>query len=168
MSKRASRSVQVFSPANEGVSGDDYVAAHPSSAKPIMDESNDIKTFLDGSPFAVVGASRDRDKYGNKVLRCYLQNNRQAYPVHPKESEIEGVTCYANLAAVPEELHGVSIITPPAVSQHVVREAIELGIRHLWFQPGSEHEEAIEEARAAGLSVIAHGPCLLVALGYQE
>ena len=130
--------------------------------------SDSIQTFLDDSPFAVVGASRDRQKYGNKVLRSYMQNERSVYPVHPKESEIEGLRTYASLADLPETPHGVSIITPPAISAGVVDQAIELGISRLWFQPGSEDDEAIERARDAGIEVIAHGPCLLVALGYRE
>ena len=133
-----------------------------------MDERSDIQAFLDGSPFAVVGASKDRSKYGNKVLRAYLQKQLVAHPVHPKESEIEGRACAPDLASLPQPLHGVSIITPPAISAQVVDQALALGIQNLWFQPGSEDAQAIEKARAAGVNVIAYGPCLLVALGYRE
>ena len=133
-----------------------------------MNDQNDIQTFLDGTVFAVVGASKDREKYGNKVLRSYLQADRVAHPVHPREAQIEGRACFASLSDIPGEVDGVSIITPPAISAAVTREALSLGIKRLWFQPGAEHEEAIEEARAAGAMVIANGPCVLVALGYRE
>ena len=127
-----------------------------------------IEQFLGGSPHAVVGASQDRSKYGNKVLRCYLQHQRPAYPVNPKATEIEGQTAYADLASIPGAVHGVSIITPPAVTAQVVEQAAELGIQHLWMQPGAESRQAAERAEALGLNVIPGTSCLLVVLGYQD
>ena len=137
-----------------------------------MDSMKDVRAavdrFLAGESFAVVGASNNRSKYGNKVLRAYLQNGREVYPVHPTEASIEGVKAYPDLASLPRPVHGVSIVTPPAVTERVVEEACKLGIRHLWMQPGAESEAAVERARACGAEVIAGGPCVLVALGYRE
>jgi predicted CoA-binding protein len=127
-----------------------------------------IETFLGGEPFAVVGASPDRGKYGNKVLRAYLQDGRNAYPVNPHVKEVEGLTCYPDLASLPESVHGVSIITPPPVTENIVEQAAELGIRHLWMQPGAESPAAIQRAKQAGIQVIAGGPCLLVTLGFWD
>ena len=104
----------------------------------IMDDSKRIEMFLDGSPFAVVGASTDRAKYGNKVLRVYQQNSREVYPVNPRAQEIEGLKAYADLASLPVVPHGISIITPPAVTEQVIEEAGELGVTHAWMQPGAE------------------------------
>jgi predicted CoA-binding protein len=133
-----------------------------------MGLNEQIREFLDGTPFAVVGASRDRAKYGNKVLRCYQQDGRRALPVNPSEKEIEGELVFASLSAIPEPVHAVSIITPPPVTERIVEEAAKLGIRHLWMQPGAESEEAVERAEELGLSVIAGGPCVLVVLGFRE
>ena len=127
-----------------------------------------VLSFLESGPFAVVGASTDRDKYGNKVLRCYMQHGREVYPINPKEPEVEGLQAYPSLAALPVKPRGISIITPPAVTERVVREAAALGVRHLWMQPGAESIEAIQAAESLGLDVIAGGPCLLVVLGYHE
>lgn len=124
-----------------------------------------INAFLAGTPFAVVGASNSREKYGNIVLRRYWQAGRTAYPVNPSATVVEGQPCYPNLAALPSKVHGVSIVTPPAVSASIVDQALQLGIQYLWFQPGAEHEGAIAKAREAGVHVIAHGPCVLVVLG---
>lgn len=128
-----------------------------------------IEAFLAEGPWAVVGASTNRAKYGNKVLRAYLQADRgPVYPVNPRANEIEGVAAYPDLASLPETPHGVSIITPPAITEHVVAEAIEAGVQHLWMQPGAESDAAVAAAEEAGLSVISGGPCVLVVLGYRE
>jgi predicted CoA-binding protein len=127
-----------------------------------------IEKFLAGSPHAVVGASTDRAKYGNKVLRAYLQNKREVYPVNPNAAAVEGLTAYPDLMALPVVPHGISIITPPEVTEGIVVQAVELGIEHIWMQPGAESDEAVRRAEAAGINVIHSGPCLLVVLGYRE
>ena len=127
-----------------------------------------IQSFLAQKRFAVVGASQDRSKYGNKVLRVYQQNERDAVPINPNATEIEGVTAYPDLASVPGTIDAVSIITPPAVTEHVVEMAIARGIKHIWMQPGAESQKAIRTAEAAGANVIASGPCILVSLHYRE
>jgi len=128
-----------------------------------------IRDFLAQGPWAVVGASTNRAKYGNKVLRCYLQNGKTpVYPVNPRATEIEGVRAYPDLAALPERARALSIITPPAITEGVVEDALRLEIGHLWMQPGAESARAVERAEAAGLDVISGGPCLLVVLGYRE
>jgi predicted CoA-binding protein len=123
-----------------------------------------IEAFLAGKVFAVAGASRDRSKYGNRVLRCYVRDGRTVHPVNPNADEVEGLRCWPDLASVPEPVHGVSLVTPPDVTESVVDDALRLGIKHLWMQPGAESPAAIRRAEAAGASVIAHGPCLLVTL----
>ena len=127
-----------------------------------------IDDFLAGDKYAVVGASTDRAKYGNKVLRAYGQAGKTAFPVHPKADVLEGLKSYPNLSSLPEAVDGISIITPPAITENVVQEAIQTGVRRIWMQPGAESVAAIEAAQAAGIDVIAGGPCLLVAVGYRE
>jgi len=133
-----------------------------------MDAQVAIEEFLAGKVFAVAGASTNREKYGNKVLRAYLQNDLIAWPIHPSEGEIEGVSVSPDLASLPEPVHGLSIITPPAVTEILVEEAAEAGIKRIWMQPGAESNTAIARAKDLGMTVIAGGPCLLVALKYVE
>lgn len=127
-----------------------------------------IAAFLAAPAFGVAGASKNRDKYGNKVLRCYQMNGRKVVPVNPVETEIEGVACVRSVTELPDEVTSLSIITPPQVTEKVVAHAIAGGIRSLWMQPGAESAAAIAAAEAAGLEVIADGSCLLVVLGYRE
>jgi uncharacterized protein len=132
------------------------------------DRVNAIGEFLRQKSFAVVGASVDRTKYGNKVLRCYLQHGRDAVPVNPKDAVVEGVTAFKSLSEIPAPPDAISIITPPKITESVVEEAGRLGIKHVWMQPGAESEAAVAKARSLSMNVIAGGPCLLVALGFRE
>ena len=133
-----------------------------------MNEQQRIEAFLAGEVFAVVGASKNREKYGNKVLRAYVQNGKQVVPVNPRETEIEGLACRADLASIEGRVDGVSIITPPAVTEKVIDQVAAAGIKHVWMQPGSESPGAIDRAEALGLNAIGGGPCILVALRYRE
>ena len=127
-----------------------------------------IETFLAADAFGVVGASNNRDKYGNKVLRCYQLNDRKVVGVNPHETVIEGVHCVPVVTDLPAEVTSISIITPPAVTEQVVAQAATNGIRNVWMQPGAESSAAVATCEAAGINVIADGSCLLVVLGYRE
>jgi predicted CoA-binding protein len=127
-----------------------------------------IDEFLASEVFAVAGASTDRAKYGNKVLRVYQQNGRTVYPINPGASEVEGLPAVADVDALPEDVEALSIVTPPPITLRVVRAALSRGIRQLWMQPGAEHDEAVAEAESAGANVVHGGPCVLVALGFRE
>ena len=127
-----------------------------------------IEQFLASPVFGVVGASTNQDKYGNKVLRCYQQNNRSVIPVHPKEKQIEGLDCVTSVTALPKEVQSISIITPPKITGKVVEQAATHGIKNIWMQVGSESPEAVQYCEEQGLNVIADGSCVLVVLGYHE
>jgi len=126
-----------------------------------------IQQFLAAPAFGVVGASTNRDKYGNKVLRCYLQNGRKVTPVNPNEASIEGSTCVASITDLPSEVQSISMITPPAVTAKLVPLAIEKGIKNIWMQPGAEDADAVALCLEKGVNVIADGSCLLVVMGYH-
>jgi predicted CoA-binding protein len=133
-----------------------------------MTIAEQIEAFLGADAFGVVGASANRDKYGNKVLRCYQQNQRRAIPVNPAATEIEGLASLPSVDRLPDEAASISIITPPQVTEKVVEQAIARGIRNVWMQPGAESEQAVKACRQAGINVIADGSCLLVVMGYRE
>lgn len=132
----------------------------------MMDEA--IRQFLAAEVVAVAGASANPAKFGNKVLRCYLQAGRRVIPINPREARIEGIDCVAAVAELPAEVQSLSIITPPAITEQVVAAAIAKGIRHIWMQPGAESPAAVENCRRHGVNVIADGSCVLVVLGYHD
>lgn len=133
-----------------------------------MTVDQQIEQFLAASAFGVVGASTNREKYGNKVLRCYQQNNRQVIPVNPNEAQVEGIDSVPSVADLPEAVNSISIITPPKITEKVVEQAAAKGIQNIWMQPGAESPVAIKFCEQRGLNVIADGSCLLVVLHYHE
>lgn len=133
-----------------------------------MSVQEQINQFLSAAAFGVAGASSNRQKYGNRVLRCYQQNGKRVVPVNPKETEIEGLACVAAVDGLPADVTSLSMITPPAVTEQIVPLAIAHGIRNIWMQPGAESPAAVALCREKGVNVIADGSCLLVVLGYHE
>ncbi|AWN74329.1 CoA-binding protein [Legionella anisa] len=127
-----------------------------------------IETFFQSKAFAVIGASSNREKYGNKVLRCYLVNGKKAYPVNPKEDSIEGIQVIHSVSELPNEVESISIITPPAITEKIVEEAIKKGVKNIWMQPGAESNSAIQNCKQHKINIIAGGPCILVVLNYTD
>ena len=127
-----------------------------------------LDRFFASEAFGVVGASANRLKYGNKVLRVYIQNGKRAIPVNPKEEEIEGLPCVADVSQLPDGVKSISVITPPEVTERVVDLAIAKGIGNIWMQPGAESSSAVKKCMENDINVIADGSCILVVLGYRE
>ena len=127
-----------------------------------------IARFLSSPAYGVVGASARPHKYGNKLLRCYQQNGRRAIPVNPREQVIEGADCVESVLDLPDDVKSISVITPPAVTERIVQQAISKGIENVWMQPGAESDASVEACQRVGINVIADGSCLLVVLGYRE
>jgi uncharacterized protein len=133
-----------------------------------MSMNERIGKFLAAEAFGVAGASTNRDKFGNKVLRCLLQNGRRVVGINPRDMVIEGTPCVASVADLPAEVKSLSVITPPAITEQVVEEAIAKGIENIWMQPGAQSPKAIAACEQHGINVIADGSCILVVLGYHD
>ncbi|KAJ8502428.1 hypothetical protein ONZ45_g8247 [Pleurotus djamor] len=123
------------------------------------------QTFLASPYYAVVGASKDKSKFGTKVLNWYKERTFQVTPVHPKEAELEGLQTKTSITDLPAPSEtSVSVITPPKVTLAILQQAKELSVPALWLQPGAEDEEVIKYIVENGLQdrVIYGGPCILV------
>ena len=112
---------------------------------------------------AVIGASKDRRKYGNKAVRAYEENGFRVLPVNPGETTIEGLQTYPSIDEVPEPLDYVSLYVPPAVGLKLLPAIAAKKPKELWLNPGSESDELIEAA--ADLHLRAIVACSIVALG---
>lgn len=126
-----------------------------------------IEDFLAAETYAVAGASARTHKYGYLVFKALLASGRTTYPLNPVTEEIEGHRAYPAIADLPEVPQSLSIITPPAVTQRIISEAIAAGVKNIWMQPGAQHPEASQAARDAGVNVIDDGSCILVLLSRE-
>ena len=90
---------------------------------------------------ALVGASNNRHKFGNRIYLDLRSKGYDVIPVNPKDKQIEGDLAYASIEMIEELPDIVNFVVPPPVAMKVAQEAVELGIKHLWFQPGSESNE---------------------------
>ncbi|MEN9327515.1 MAG: hypothetical protein RI947_323 [Candidatus Parcubacteria bacterium] len=100
---------------------------------------------------AVVGVSADPQKYGHKVFRDLLAGKYQVAAVNPKGGTILNQPVYTTLRNIPTVPDLVITVVPPAVTEAIVEECHELGIPHIWMQPGSSSEEAVRKAEAYGM-----------------
>ena len=124
-----------------------------------------IQEILATKNFAVVGASRDRQKFGFKVYQSLKRYGYNVFAVNPNATEIEGDSAYPLLDNVPEPIDCVVTVVPPEVTFEIVRQAGQLRIPKMWMQPGSESQSAVIEAYAQGIEVVFGGPCIMVEAG---
>jgi uncharacterized protein len=104
---------------------------------------------------AILGASADRSKFGNKSIRAHQQMGYTVYPVNPKGGEIEGFKVYRTLAEVPAgKLDRISVYLPPVIGLQALDEIAARGCVELWLNPGSDSPEVVEKARSLGLNVV--------------
>jgi len=115
---------------------------------------------------AILGASADRSKYGNKAVRAHRQQGYDVYPVNPRGGQIEGLRVYKSLADVMvEHLSRISVYLSPSVGITMLEEIAAKEHDELFFNPGSESDELMDQARELGLDPIL--ACSIVDLGVQ-
>jgi predicted CoA-binding protein len=102
---------------------------------------------------AVIGASRDRAKYGNKCVRAFATEGWEVYPVNPNADEVEGHRAYPTIRSVPGELQRISVYLPPEVTARAIPEIADKGAWEVWFNPGSADAEVLAKASEYGLAV---------------
>ena len=124
----------------------------------------EIQAILASDSFAVVGASRDPDKYGCLVYRSLKAAGKTALAVNPRATEVDGDPCWPSLSDLPQTPQAAVMVVPPPVTEAAVAECARLGITKVWMQPGAESEAAVAACRASGIQVVSGGPCIMVLL----
>ena len=123
---------------------------------------SDLAGVLDErNVFAVVGASRNPEKFGHKVFRDLLEAGYEVYPVNPKAAEVLGHKTYPDLRSLPKRPDVVVFVVPPRVTEALAPQCVELGVKYVWMQPGAESEEAIRMLEEAGIKVF-HNVCIMI------
>jgi predicted CoA-binding protein len=113
---------------------------------------------------AIIGASTNRNKYGNRAVRVFTRLGYQVFPVHPSAASIEGLPVYRSILEVPaNRLDRISIYLPPEAGLTVIEDVARKPAREVWLNPGAESPELIARGRALGLNVIV--ACSIVGAG---
>jgi len=120
-----------------------------------------LKNILKKKVIAVVGVSKDENKYGFKVFKDLLSKDLKVYGVNPNADFILGRKIYKKISEIPEKVDLVITVVPPNVTEKIVDECKALGINEIWMQPGSESEEAIKKAENFGMK-ITYNACIMV------
>ena len=112
---------------------------------------------------AVVGASSDRAKFGNKALRAFRAEGHTVIPINPNEREIEGLATYASVLDVPGPIDMATVYVQPEIALGLLAEFEQKNIPEIWINPGAESDELLLRARQRNLNVIA--ACSIIGIG---
>ena len=120
-----------------------------------------IEEFLKQKHFAIVGSFRNKSKYAYRIFKTLKEKGYGVYPVNPHRKEVEGLTCYRSIKDIPLSVDVACIVTPPAITEKVVKECREKGITRVWLQPGAESDEAIRFCQENGIKVV-YNVCVML------
>jgi predicted CoA-binding protein len=112
---------------------------------------------------AVIGASPDRRKFGNKALRAFREAGYRTIPINPHYDEIEGEKAYASVVDYPDTIDMATVYVPPEVGAQIVESLAQKGIGEVWFNPGSDSADVVTRARALGIRPIQ--ACSIIGIG---
>jgi len=112
---------------------------------------------------AVIGASNDRSKFGNKAFRAFVAEGHRVIPINPNETSVEGVATYPSVLDVPEPIDMATVYVPPEIGITLLDDLETKQIAEIWLNPGAESDELVAEARRRKLNVIE--ACSIVAIG---
>ncbi len=110
---------------------------------------------------ALVWASNDKSKYGNKILHNLISKWHLVLPVNPKEDFIETIKCYKSLSEIKNKIDVINLVTPPKVTLEVLKEVLNLWIKKVWCQPGASDEKVIEFLKANEFDYIVDA-CIMI------
>ena len=118
--------------------------------------------MLEKKVWAVIGANDNPEKYGNMIYKKLRAKGYKVYAVSPNYEEIEGDKCYKDISSLPEIPEVLNMVVSPKIGMAVIEQAIKLGVKNIWLQPGSHNEQLIELSENNGLNAVK--ACVLVAL----
>ena len=112
---------------------------------------------------AVIGASSNRQKFGNRAVRAYVQQGYTVIPINPHETSVEGLKAYSSVLDVPGSVDMASFYVPPEIGEQVIEEIARKGITEVWLNPGAESDALVARARALNIQPIV--ACSIIAIG---
>jgi predicted CoA-binding protein len=121
----------------------------------------DIKDFLSQKTIAMAGLSRNEKAFSTNIKKELTAKGYRIIPVNPNADRIGGDTCYPNLAAIPEKVGGVLVVTPAAQTEKIVRDAAAAGITRVWIQQGAQSDAAVVACKEKKLTSV-WGRCIMM------
>jgi uncharacterized protein len=112
---------------------------------------------------AIIGASANQEKFGNKAVRAFSQQGWTVYPINPKEENIEGLKAFKSVREIPTNVDEASIYLAPHLVPAILQEIAAKKIKRVWLNPGTESDDAIERAEELGIEAIVG--CSIVGIG---
>src|SRR5881397_538789 len=112
---------------------------------------------------AVIGASSNPNKFGNRAVRAYLKQGYTVVPINPNEPEVEGLRTYPTVLDVPGPIDMASFYVPPDIGEQVIEDVARKRIAEVWFNPGAESDALVARARALDIKPIL--ACSIIAIG---
>jgi len=120
-----------------------------------------VKDFLQQKRFAVVGSFRNKEKFAYRILIDLMKKGYEVFPVNPRLGEVEGRVCYKTISDIPHSVDVANIVTPPLVTESILKECLQKGIKRAWIQPGAESQDAIKFCHDNDIKVI-HSMCVML------
>jgi predicted CoA-binding protein len=129
--------------------------------EPVLPLDRLIADFVNRRSWALVGATNNPRKYGNRILLDLRRAGYLVYAVNLNETEVAGRPAYRTLADLPVTPEVVDIVVPPDQTEQVVRQCKQLGLTRIWMQPGAESDAAIQYCHDHGIQVV-YQACAMV------
>ncbi|RLC38660.1 CoA-binding protein [Candidatus Falkowbacteria bacterium] len=111
--------------------------------------------------YAVVGATKNKQKYGYKVLKNLKKSGYKMIPINLNEKEILSLKTYGNILDVDRKIDMVIFVVPSIVTEKILQDVKKLKINKVWMQPGSENDKAIQYCKNNNIQCI-HNACVIV------
>ncbi|MBN1913889.1 MAG: CoA-binding protein [Candidatus Omnitrophica bacterium] len=120
-----------------------------------------IDDFLKQKRFAVVGSFRNEAKVAYKILIDLIKKGYEVFPVNPRMQEVGQRPCYKSISDIPGGVDVVDIVTPPGITEAILKECLQKGIKRVWLQPGAESEAVVSFCRENSIKVV-YGVCVML------
>ena len=122
---------------------------------------NLVRDFLKQKRFAIIGSFRNKDKFAYRILVDLMNKGYEVFPVNPHLTEVEGRVCYKTVSDILENVDVANIITPPLVTENILKECLRKSIKRVWLQPGAESQVAIKFCHDNDIKVV-HDICVML------
>ncbi|MCX7654679.1 MAG: CoA-binding protein [Fervidobacterium sp.] len=111
---------------------------------------------------ALIGATKNKEKFGNIILKDLVKKGYIVFPVNPNYEEIEGIKTYRSVQELPKDVELLVFVVPPQIGLEEMKKAYKFGFRKFWFQPGAESDDIITYSKTLKDAEFSFSKCIMV------